>query len=491
MRGANGRSTPRRARTRAVLSVVVTSAVVGAVLGGTPARATDPTPTATPSPDVSSTTSAPEPAATKTPGGRSTRPGDKKSEDGPDRSAPSKAEQAKAKARAEAAEAARLAAEHAHDAAALVEASQALAKAQADLVVAQTELTEAERALADAKAIDAQAKTDLDAAVLAEERATRNLADVEARIQARLTDLGRLARVTYQSNGSMGDWAIVLASTTPDQLADRIAFLQSVGSAGNAVLADLAVARADLLNAQDRLAAARREMEVKRLAAATALTQVARRAMLARSAERQVGAVVEVRKAAFEAARAAALEDQKRHREMVAQSGALASRIRDLSAGLVRRGEVVRGTGDFVLPGTGPVTSPYGPRLHPILDYVKLHTGTDFGAGDGIVYAADRGVVLFSEYNVAYGNMTVVDHGKVGGLRITTMYAHMSAAGVEAGDRVLRGQALGVIGSTGFSTGPHLHFEVRVDGEPLDPGPFLEGAPRPAAAAIAGRVPGR
>ena len=73
----------------------------------------------------------------------------------------------------------------------------------------------------------------------------------------------------------------------------------------------------------------------------------------------------------------------------------------------------------MVRPGTGEVTSPFGPRFHPILHYVKVHTGTDFGAGDGIVYAADDGVVLFTEYNTAYGNMTVVDHGKVGGLRIT------------------------------------------------------------------------
>jgi murein DD-endopeptidase MepM/ murein hydrolase activator NlpD len=67
-------------------------------------------------------------------------------------------------------------------------------------------------------------------------------------------------------------------------------------------------------------------------------------------------------------------------------------------------------------------------------------------------------------------------------MRISTLYAHQSAVGVKAGDRVLKGQAIGVIGSTGYSTGPHLHFEVRVDGEPLDPAPFLEGAPLPAGA---------
>src|SRR5919112_5869966 len=114
-----------------------------------------------------------------------------------------------------------------------------------------------------------------------------------------------------------------------------------------------------------------------------------------------------------------------------------------------------------------------------ILHYVKIHTGIDFGAADGIVYAADDGVVLFTEFNVAYGNMTVIDHGKVGGLRMTTLYAHQSAIGVKPGDRVVKGQAIGVIGSTGYATGPHLHFEVRIDGEPLDPAPFLEHAKLP------------
>jgi murein DD-endopeptidase MepM/ murein hydrolase activator NlpD len=165
---------------------------------------------------------------------------------------------------------------------------------------------------------------------------------------------------------------------------------------------------------------------------------------------------------------------------LIAYSGELGSRITDLAARYARSDDPPQGTGKFVRPGTGEVTSPYGPRFHPILHYVKVHTGLDLGAGDGIVYAADDGVVLLTEYNTAYGNMTVVDHGKVGGLRLTTMYAHQTAIGVKPGDEVLRGQAIGVIGSTGYSTGPHLHFEVRVDGEPLDPAPFLEKAPLPS-----------
>lgn len=377
------------------------------------------------------------------------------------------------------AEQAKQATEDAHDAAALVAASKALASAKADLVVARSALATARAALSKAQAAEARAQTDLDAAVLAQERAARELADVEARLAQRHEALGRLARSAYQSSGSMGDWAIVLDSATPDQLADRLAFLQSVGSAGNALIADLQADRAELVNAQARLTAARRAAEGKRAAAATAVRALQAKEQLAAAAEQKVNAVVSARQAAFDAARRAALEDQRQYRVMVAQSGALGARITQLAATLARSERPPRGTGTFVRPGTGDITSPFGPRFHPILKYVKVHTGTDFGAGDGISYAADDGVVLFTEYNVAYGNMVVIDHGKVGGLRITTLYAHHAAVGVVAGDRVTKGQAIGVIGSTGYSTGAHLHFEVRVDGEPLDPEPFLEDAKLP------------
>ena len=346
-------------------------------------------------------------------------------------------------------------------------------------MVARQALTTAQDQLEAAQQADAAAQTDLDASVLVEERAIRDLADVEARIAARQADLGRLARTAYQSNGSMGDWALVLSSASPNELTERLAFLQSIGSAGNAVMAELAEDRADLEAAQNRLTAARELAESRRQAAAAALSTVSVTEMLARSAEQQVDAVVKAREAALAAARDAAVEDRRRYQVLMVQSGALEARITGLAARLAKGKRPPQGSGAFVRPGTGETTSPFGPRLHPILNYVKVHTGLDIAAGDGIAYAADDGVVLFTEFNVAYGNMTVIDHGRIGGVRVTTLYAHQAAVGVKPGDRVVRGQAIGVIGSTGYSTGPHLHFEVRVDGQPLDPAPFLTDARPP------------
>jgi murein DD-endopeptidase MepM/ murein hydrolase activator NlpD len=447
------RATVRR---RTSLTTALMAAVVLSLVGSGLPAAADPTPTPSPTGTLSKA--------------------EQRAKDAADAKARAAA---KEKARKQAEDEARRAAEEAHDAAALVEASKDLAKAKADLVIAQQALDEARDALEDARQIDAQAQTDLDVAVLAEDRASRELEIVEARITARQDDLGSLARVAYQSNGSMGEWALVLSSTTPNQLADRLAFLQSVGSAGNAVLADLTADRAELLNARARMSAARKEAETRRAAAAAALAAVQAKEMMAAAAQKQVDAVVAARKAAFEEAKKAAIEDKRQYQVLVTESGALATRIIELSRQLAEGKNPPRGTGEFVRPGTGTITSPFGPRFHPILHYVKVHTGTDFSAGDGIAYAADDGVVLFTEFNVAYGNMTVIDHGKIGGLRVTTMYAHQAAVGVKPGDRVVKGQAIGVIGSTGYATGPHLHFEVRVDGEPLDPEPFLEGAKLP------------
>jgi murein DD-endopeptidase MepM/ murein hydrolase activator NlpD len=125
-------------------------------------------------------------------------------------------------------------------------------------------------------------------------------------------------------------------------------------------------------------------------------------------------------------------------------------------------------------------TSPFGPRFHPILHYTRMHTGMDLGRGNGFVYAADDGVVLLTDFNAGYGNMTVVGHGTIQGKRVATLYGHQAEFLVVAGERVRKGQVIGVVGSTGLSTGPHLHFEVRVDGLPIDPAPWLLGAPLPA-----------
>ena len=109
-------------------------------------------------------------------------------------------------------------------------------------------------------------------------------------------------------------------------------------------------------------------------------------------------------------------------------------------------------------------------RVHPITKVYKLHTGVDISAPMGANFvAANDGIVVKAEYNVAYGKMVVIDHG--GG--ISTLYAHGSEFLVKVGDQVKRNQAVLKVGSTGYSTGPHAHFEVRKNGEVTNPMPYI------------------
>jgi murein DD-endopeptidase MepM/ murein hydrolase activator NlpD len=128
------------------------------------------------------------------------------------------------------------------------------------------------------------------------------------------------------------------------------------------------------------------------------------------------------------------------------------------------------GSSGWGMPASGGVTSGFGMRFHPVLHRTKLHTGTDFGAGYGApIYAAKSGTVIFAGWQTAYGNMVIIDHG--GGF--STLYGHASSLNVSGGQSVRRGQHIANVGSTGFSTGPHLHFEIRVNGSPVNPLRYL------------------
>lgn len=117
------------------------------------------------------------------------------------------------------------------------------------------------------------------------------------------------------------------------------------------------------------------------------------------------------------------------------------------------------------------ITDTFGPRLHPILNVWRQHNGTDFAASSGTpVYAIEDGVVIMAGWNDAYGNLVVIDHGN----GIASWYGHSSKLLVSAGDTVTQGQQISNAGSTGWSTGPHVHLEIHVNGDPVDPMSYLQ-----------------
>ena len=119
------------------------------------------------------------------------------------------------------------------------------------------------------------------------------------------------------------------------------------------------------------------------------------------------------------------------------------------------------------VPSSSRITSDFGPRICPFHGK-ELHPGIDIGAPSGsAIVAAGKGEVLYAGYRGGYGNTIILDHGN----GVTTLYAHQRAGGIKVstGERVTKGQRIGTVGSTGYSTGPHLHFEVRVNGTPKNP----------------------
>ena len=134
------------------------------------------------------------------------------------------------------------------------------------------------------------------------------------------------------------------------------------------------------------------------------------------------------------------------------------------------RGIIITGRGVMTVPVDAEITSQFGYRMHPILGYQKFHSGLDFGADSGsTIRSAAAGLVIYAQWYGGYGNAVIVDHG--GG--ITTLYGHTEGFYVAEGATVQKGQPIAAVGSTGLSTGPHLHFEVRQNGEPIDPVPYL------------------
>lgn len=141
-----------------------------------------------------------------------------------------------------------------------------------------------------------------------------------------------------------------------------------------------------------------------------------------------------------------------------------------LRSGVAHRPITFKG-GKFGWPcSSSNLTSNFGYRTHPIFGTVKLHTGIDIGAPSGTpIYAAGDGIVIDSGWMGGYGKAIIIDHGS----GIATLYGHSSQIYVHPGQTVKRGQLIGAVGSTGFSTGPHLHFEVRTGGTPVNPLAYL------------------
>jgi len=258
-----------------------------------------------------------------------------------------------------------------------------------------------------------------------------------------------------EENGVISYLELVFDSTSFADLLARVDFIADIMRADEKVYNELIEARLETIEAKEDLEQAKLEVEEEKvqleLKEIELLEQLEEASALIYAIEQDLEAE--------QALRAIVAEEENRIQNEINE------KVEELRK-QEEANRAVRGTGELVWPANGRITSGFGYRRHPVFGGRRFHNGIDIGARHGAnVFAADSGSVIISAYNRGYGNYIVVNHGN----GMTTLYAHLSSRKVSVGNAVSRGQVIGLIGSTGVSTGPHLHFEVSVNGSRINP----------------------
>lgn len=306
------------------------------------------------------------------------------------------------------------------------------------------------------------------------DRNTKELAAAQASLKLH-DDLLKARLVAIYENGDLEYLNVLLTAHSFAEFVERWEDLRLLIAANQNVVRDRKAAAKRVAAVQAALQAAQIELaaqQEERHQAHSRLSALAdERANLVAIADQQRHGVA-TQVAAIEnltATEEARLESliQERQAQLDAQRAA-ARKAAGIAGVIPPPGEGAPGT--LMWPASGPITSPFGMRHNPFGGAPDFHPGIDIGINTGTtVVAAASGTVIMAQWYGGYGNYILIDHG--GG--ISTGYGHLSHFYVSTGQQVQRGQAIAASGSTGASTGPHLHFEVRKNGKPIDPSPFL------------------
>ncbi|NLU51012.1 MAG: peptidoglycan DD-metalloendopeptidase family protein [Syntrophomonadaceae bacterium] len=276
-----------------------------------------------------------------------------------------------------------------------------------------------------------------------------DIEEAEANLTERTGYLSERLVAVYE-NGEVSYLEVLFSATDIADFLSRYDFLKEIFQQDMQLIESIEQER-------NRLAQTKEELENKK--AELLYMRQARQAQ-----EEFLGEQADMKQEVLDSVKAQRQAYEKALDELEATSRKLEQIIRSLQ----KSGTAYQGTGVFCwpVPGYTRITSDFGMRYHPILQTRRMHTGTDIAAPRGArVVAADGGTVLDTGRMGGYGNTVIVDHG--GG--ISTLYAHLSSIAVSPGTRVDKGDTLGAVGSTGWSTGNHLHFEVRKNGTPVNP----------------------
>lgn len=393
------------------------------------------------------------------------------------------------------------------------QAAAALQSLNARLAAAKTDVATAKGRLAGAGAQARAARAEVARAEAATREAALRVQSADDTVQSSRDAVGRLARGTYQ-RGRLDALRQVMDADEPQEALRRAVLLRSVFRSQNDNLRrltqdrlTLASEQADLAAEQRRTTAARQRAEQEEMraraitdqaeqaAAAVSLLSAQQATALAdaellreqdvrdyEAAQAASTALAEkIRAAAARAAAARAAEAQRvaEAQRMSAAARAAAAAGRRSAAGqqapAVVPPSLAPRKARMLWPASGRLSSRYGYRTHPLYGDRRMHNGIDIAAPNGTrISSADSGLVLFAGAAGGFGNLVVISHRTVDGKDLSTAYAHMQSISVSEGQLVDRGQQVGRVGSTGASTGNHLHFEVRLNGDPVDPLQYVE-----------------
>ncbi len=329
-------------------------------------------------------------------------------------------------------------------------------------VAARLEDLEAELAGAEARLAPVQAA--LDSAVARHERLKVEVAETRDELDRQQAVLDAHAATSYKFGpGSYLD--VILGASSFGELIDRTALATRVLMFDSDLVTELDATRARLAERRAMARESRETVEARRDDLRAERNRIRRLKEEQEAAQAALDLEIAIRGAALEDIESSRAE----YRASIAQLEADAAQITAILQGGGSIGDGDYG-GELYWPTAGSIGSGYGWRTHPVYGDQRFHAGVDIGGACGQpIWAAESGTVVSSTWSGGYGLFTVVDHGD----GLATAYAHQSQNYVSAGQRVARGQTIGAVGTTGLSTGCHLHFEVRVNGEPVDPVPYL------------------
>lgn len=364
--------------------------------------------------------------------------------------------------------------EHLHESSAeLAESTRALVRAQAALADARDRQARTVAELGVARQRDRLMQERLVAAEARLARARADLAQGQRDVEAQEKQLRRMVVSSYQQGDpDLLGLSMVFTTQDPAQLTGRMNANSTVANVEAAVLDQVEAARVLFAVREEETEKAQAEVAARREEAAANLAEKTRLEEAARAAAAEVGELVSARRSARATAVEAKRADLRDIARLEAERGRIERLILARAAATQRARARVSGSSDGYLeqPVDGYVTSSFGWRTHPIWGYRSLHDGVDYGAACGTpIRAAASGRVLSTYFQTAWGNRIIIDHGVHRGVGVATISNHLSSYAVSAGDRVQRGEVVGYVGDTGWSTGCHLHYSVLNNGSAVDP----------------------